>query len=177
MSRIMRIPRVWMPDCKPTRLILHWTAGGYSATLLDRMHYHVCIEGDGNHVRGIPSIRDNCPMTVRYARHCLNANGGAIGVAVCCMRGARQRPFHGGPSPITKGQWNALIIAAADICRRYDLPVSPWTVLGHGEVETILGIRQKGKWEFQLPWEPDWTVGGTGNELRRRVSLAIKERV
>lgn len=174
---ITRIPAAWMPECGPRRLILHWTAGGYEASLLDRKHYHVCIEGSGNHVRGNPSIRDNCPRTRRYAAHTLNANGYAIGVAACCMAGAKQSPFNPGKCPLTRVQWNALIIAGADLCRRYMIPVTRTTVLGHGEVEKTLGIRQLGKWEFMLPWAPALSVHEVGDELRRRVALAIKEGV
>lgn len=166
-----------MPDCEVRRIICHWTAGGYLTTAQERRHYHVLIEEPLNHVRGIPSIADNCPLTKRYAGHTLNANGGSIGIAVCAMAGATESPFNPGRYPLTRGQWNALIIACADLCRRYTIPVTKKTVLGHGEVQANLGIVQRGKWEFRLPWEPDWTVAACGDELRRRVSLAIKEGV
>jgi len=148
------------------------------STVHDRSCYHYLIEGSGNHVKGKHPVTDNCPLNrERYAAHTMNANGGAIGVAVCCMFGARQSPFYGGKFPLKKSQWNALIIAAADLCRRYDLPVTRETVLGHGEVERYLGIQQLGKWEFMLPWEPQLTVYQVGDELRRRVQLAVKEGV
>ena len=174
---IVRIPPLWMPDVLPRRIILHWTAGTYQATAHDRASYHVMIEGSGRHVRGV-DIRHNCPLDRgRYAAHTLNANGGAIGVAACCMAGAVQAPFNAGKYPLTKKQWNALIIAGADLCRRYLIPVTPQTVLGHGEVERVLGIKQLGKWEFMLPWAPTLTVHEVGDELRRRVALAIREGV
>lgn len=173
-----RLPAAWMPDCEPRRIILHWTAGGYMSTVHDRSCYHYLIEGNGNHVKGKHSVTDNCPLNREdYAAHTLNANGGAIGLAVCCMFGARQSPFYPGKFPMKRSQWNALVIAAADLCRRYDLPVTPQTVLGHGEVERNLGIRQNGKWEFMLPWEPTLTVPLVGDMFRRRVSLAIQEGV
>lgn len=128
-------------------------------------------------MRGV-NIAHNCPIVRgRYAAHTLNANNYAIGVAVCAMAGARQSPFSAGAYPMTRAQWNALIIAAADLCRRYSIPVTPTTVLGHGEVQQRLGIKQRGKWEFMLPWEPGLTVLQAGDELRRRVALAIRERV
>lgn len=174
---IVRIPPLWMPDVLPRRIILHWTAGTYQATAHDRASYHVMIEGSGRHVRGV-DIQHNCPLNkASYAAHTLNANGNAIGVATCCMAGAVQSPFNAGKYPLTKKQWNALIIAAGDLCRRYFIPVTPQTVLGHGEVERHLGIRQLGKWEFMLPWAPRMTVYQAGDELRRRVALAIKEGV
>ena len=59
------IPDEWMPDAKITSIVFHWTAGQNKASDLDRSHYHLLIESDGRHVRGIPSIDLNSLPKVR----------------------------------------------------------------------------------------------------------------
>src|SRR4030095_64553 len=52
-GRMARIDPNKMPDGEMPRVIVHWTAGTYKASPLDREHYHVLIEGDGTIVYGI----------------------------------------------------------------------------------------------------------------------------
>lgn len=166
----------WMPDCAMKGVIVHWTAGGSKASADDRKHYHILIEDDGTLVRGIPSIKDNAaPKTAAYAAHTLNCNTGFIGVALCGMRGAVERPFDAGPSPLTARQWDVLKRTVATLCRRYSIPVTPRTVLSHAEVQVTLGIKQKGKWDIaRLPFNPS-LVGAkaVGDDLRAAVSALI----
>ncbi|MER8949146.1 N-acetylmuramoyl-L-alanine amidase [Mesorhizobium sp. M0959] len=76
------------------RVICHWTAGSHSAGDTDRDAYHILVEGNGRLVRGRPSIALNSGrVKPGYAAHTLNCNGGSIGVSLCCMAGAEQRPF------------------------------------------------------------------------------------
>lgn len=170
------IPANWLPDARMKRIHIHWTAGGYDASELDREHYHVLWEGDGKPVRGKPSIRDNAhPVTRDYAPHTLNANSGAIGVSMCAMRGAIQQPFKAGPCPLTKDQWDACIVGVAQMCRRYGIPVTPETVLTHAEVQSNLGIKQRGKWDIAiLPFDPEFnTAKACGDRLRAEVLALI----
>jgi hypothetical protein len=120
-----------------TRIHLHWTAGGHKANATDRQHYHTVIEGDGTEVRcADPWVRRS---------HTLNANGGAIGLSMCCMAGAVERPFSWGSAPMTPEQLVGLARAAARLCVAYDIPVSRWSVMTHAEVQPTLGIAQRGK--------------------------------
>ncbi|WP_412549720.1 N-acetylmuramoyl-L-alanine amidase [Sinorhizobium meliloti] len=170
------IPANWLPDARMKRIHIHWTAGGYDASELDREHYHVLWEGDGKPVRGKPSIKDNAhPVTRAYAPHTLNANSGAIGVSMCAMRGAIQQPFKAGPCPLTKDQWDACIRGVAQMCRRYGIPVTPETVLTHAEVQSNLGIKQRGKWDIAvLPFDPEFnTARACGDRLRSEVLALI----
>ena len=74
------------------RVIVHWTAGGYRASALDREHYHVLIEGDGTVVYGVHAIDANAkPAREPRASHTRNCNTGSIGVSVCCMKDAREQ--------------------------------------------------------------------------------------
>ena len=138
------------------RIICHWTAGGYKATSVDRKHYHFIFEGDGNEVAGIFPVSANrrC-VKGKYAAHTLRCNTGSIGLSVACMRGAVERPLDVGRSPMTQTQWKAMCRKAARLCIEYGIEVTPRTVLSHAEVQTTLGIKQRGKWDFTvLPFAP-----------------------
>lgn len=169
------IPRDWLPACRMKRVICHWTAGGYRATSLDRAHYHILIEGDGSLVRGTHSIADNVSTADGvYASHTRGYNTGSIGVAVCCMLGAQASPFHPGSYPMTPKQWETMAQVVAELCQFYAIPVTPRTVLGHGEVEVYLGIAQGGKWDpMVLPWALEMSHTQVGNFLRALVQKAL----
>ena len=88
------------------RVVLHWTAGTYKASALDREHYNLLVEGDGTLVSGNHSIERNAkPVREPRASHTRNCNTGSIGVSVCCMKDAREKPFSAGPFPMTVTQW------------------------------------------------------------------------
>ena len=165
------IKKAWMPECGMKRIICHWTAGGHKASAFDKQHYHILIESDGRLVRGPRSIADNVSTADGvYAAHTRRCNTRSIGISVCCMAGARQRPFKRGRFPMTKKQWETMTEVAAELCDRYGIEVTPKTVLGHGEVEKNLNIRQNGKWDpMVLPWDPGLSPAKVGRELRRLV--------
>jgi N-acetyl-anhydromuramyl-L-alanine amidase AmpD len=150
------VPIAWMPAARMDRIIVHWTAGAHKASKLDREHYHILIEADGKLVRGIPSILLNeAPAKKGYAAHTLNCNTGSIGVSLCCMAGALESPFKAGSAPMTRVQWESLPKVLAALCVRYGVPVTPKTVLSHAEVQTNLGIKQRGKWDIaRLAFDP-----------------------
>ncbi len=173
---MMLVPKGWLPDCSPRRIIVHWTAGGYKAADADRWHYHILIEGDGNLVRGHYSIADNMSTSDgRYAAHTKGLNSGSIGVAVCCMWGAIREPFRAGQFPMTLEQWNIMARVVADLCLRYGIAVNERTVLGHGEVECVYGIPQHGKWDpMRLPWKPALSEEQVGHAFRALVLKKMK---
>lgn len=150
------IPASWMPKASMKRIIVHWTAGAHKASTLDREHYHMLIEADGNLVRGIPTIDLNQePARSGYAAHTLNCNSGSIGVSLCCMAGAEEIPFKAGSAPMTREQWDKLPQVLAALCERYSIEPGPRTVLSHAEVQTTLGIQQRGKWDIaRLAFDP-----------------------
>lgn len=170
------VPADWMPAAQMNRVIVHWTAGAHRASGLDRSHYHILIEGGGKLVRGIPSIDLNDAGGAKpgYAAHTLNCNTGSIGVSLCCMAGAIERPFKTGTAPMTRAQWDALAVLA-DLCRRYSIPVTPRTVLSHAEVQGTLGIKQNGKWDIsRLAFDPS-VVGSKacGDQFRSSTSSLL----
>lgn len=177
------VPQDWMPNCSMKRIILHWTAGGYKASSLDRAHYHILIEDDGNLVKGTHSIKDNVSTADNiYAAHTLGRNTGSIGVSVCCMLDAREKPFNSGSFPMTKRQWETMAQVTAELCQFYDIEVTPQTVLGHGEVQDLIGPDQRGKWDpVVLPWDLSLSKRQVGDQFRDMVrqkmngGLRIKE--
>lgn len=169
------VPKNWLPNCSMKRVILHWTAGGHKASSLDLAHYHILIEDDGNLVRGTHSIKDNVSTADNiYAAHTFRLNTGSIGVSVCCMAEAQENPFDPGSFPMTQKQWETMAQVAAELCQFYDIPVTPQTVLGHGEVEKTLGVDQSGKWDpMVLPWKLALSNTQVGNQFREMVTSKI----
>lgn len=166
------VPSEWMPACKMARVIVHWSAGGHKASSVDREHYHVLIEGDGKLVRGDHSIKANVSTSDAdgYAAHTKGCNTGSIGVALCAMMNAKEKPFDPGPYPITAMQIDVLDDVLADLCRTYKIPVTPQTVLSHAEVEKTLGIKQSGKWD--VSWPPQ-TAKQVGDKMRAKVKALL----
>lgn len=161
------------------RIIVHWTGGRHKASALDRQHYHYLIEGDGSVVDGVfPVAANEHPVGNAYAAHTLNCNAGSIGVAMCCMAGAKEQPFVPGPAPMTAEQWEAMIRVVAQLARQYRIPVTPQTILSHAEVQHNLGIRQRGKWDIARLAFDGSVVGAAacGDKLRAEVRAAMGPR-
>jgi hypothetical protein len=169
------VPPSWMMPAQMRRIICHWTAGGYVPSENDLAHYHILIDGDGALHRGTHSIADNeSAADGEYAAHTKGTNTGSIGVSMCCMAGARERPFDAGAIPMLPMQWDAMVAVVAQLCRAYDIPVTPPTVLGHGEVQRILLRPQDGKWDpMKLPFAPDLTPAQVGAKLRQDVAALL----
>ena len=166
------VPASWMPNGRLERVICHWSGGAHNASGLDRTHYHLIVEGDGNLVRGMwPISANGIGMAGKRANHTLNCNTGSIGVSLACMAGAVERPFDPGKFPMTAVQWQTLPRVVADLCRRYAIPVTERTVLSHAEVQPTLGIRQRQKWDYS--WRHGMAAPGNpiqvGDELRHAV--------
>ena len=152
------VPTDWMPQASIHGIVVHWTGGHYEPNGLDRQHYHILVKGDGALVRGTSPISANdarFPDRRPRANHTLNLNTGYIGVALCCMARAVEKPFSPGPAPLTKEQWAALPHVLGQLCLHYRIAVTPRTVLSHAEVQGTLGVTQRQKWDISiLPFAP-----------------------
>lgn len=168
-----------MPRADISRVISHWTGGNYAPSANDRSHYHFLIDGNAKPVRGVPSVVLNAHPKAQpgYAAHTKSSNTGSIGISVCAMAGAVERPFAAGKAPLTQGQWMALVLAVADLCERYKLPVTHKTVLTHAEVQANLGIKQSGKWDIaRLPFDLKCdTAKKVGDRLRAEVAAVLRK--
>jgi N-acetyl-anhydromuramyl-L-alanine amidase AmpD len=162
---------------RPSRIIIHWTAGGRYANAVDRQSYHYLVQQDGSVVQGVSvakNLRNIPPRTPRseYAAHTAGFNSWSVGVALCGMRGAVPGgPY--GPDPITESQVMAMCGLVGQLCRDWDLDVDADTVFHHAEAQTIHGRPQAGKWDItEIPFAPDVPPDEVGLWLRARIYLA-----
>lgn len=154
------------------RIIIHWSAGTYTVSQIDKEHYHFIIDKDGKCHAGDHKPEDNLSISDGiYAAHTRGANAGAIGVAVAAMADAKG-PGALGRYPITKAQFDGLIREVKRLRTQYKIGVSRSTILTHAEVETTLGIKQAGKIDiaFGIPGRPDLTTArACGDYIRSLV--------
>lgn len=155
------------------RVILHWTAGAGKPSSLDAEHYHFLVARDGVVTEGrFPPEANIRPLRGAYAAHTLNCNTGSIGIGLCGMVGAVERPFSAGAAPLTDLQIEAACTLARRLCRKYGIEVTRETVLSHAEVQPTLGIKQRGKWD--ISWLPGMTAVGDPVQIGDRLREKIK---
>jgi N-acetyl-anhydromuramyl-L-alanine amidase AmpD len=166
------------------RIIMHWTAGTRRANATDKRHYHFMIQeqnGKVSLVHGNHPVDANRNLTGKsskeYAAHTRALNTGSIGIAVCGMRGAKERPFFAGDAPMTRKQIDLLVSTVADLASKYNIPVTRETVLTHAEVEPTLRVKQRAKWD--ITWLPGMAFADVpvvvGDILRTRIRAAQRE--
>lgn len=151
-----------------TRIQGRWTGGGHVPNPTDLRAYHGLIPAEG------PPVLPVTPDTRRS--HTLNANSGAIGLAICAMASAVERPWHSGRAPITPTQVCNFVREAARLCRLYDMPVTRWSVLTHAGIQPTLGIVQRWKWD--ITWLPGMSGPAdpikVGNHLRAMIRAELQ---
>lgn len=153
------------------RIIIHWTAGTNQPNGVDYLHYHYLINGHGIVVKGkyIPEDNENC-KDGKYAQHTGGGNTGSIGVALCGMYGFKT-PKEIGKYPLTKAQCEATFKKCAELCKRYNIPVTPQTVMTHYEFgKANPKTSSAGKIDIiYLPPYPEQTTDKVGNFIRNKV--------
>lgn len=166
-------PAIIIPRRGIVRLIIHWTAGGPTASALDKRHYHSLTEADGTLVMGDTPEDENISTTDGiYAAHTLMLNTGSLSHAMCGMLGAKERPFSSGPSPLTERQVTAACRNVAAMCRRWNVLIARETCLTHAEVQPTLKVRQTGKWD--ITWLPGMDRPGDPVEVGDRLRAMIR---
>lgn len=135
------------------RITAHHTGGPYTPTGKDLASYPICIDGDGRSHQGIHPLDANSAdrqLTAGdYYAHTWKLNSGNFGIAVCCMgKGAWDDPRGSTRFFPHPRQIDALIREAAKWCAELKIPVTGRTVLSHAEVEPVLGVKQKQKWDY-----------------------------
>lgn len=173
------VSEVWQVEKKEMkRIIMHWTAGPYQVTSLDKEHYHFIIDGDGvTHKGKWPVSANERIVKGQYAAHTLGCNTGSIGVSVACMGGNGVSMNHFGRFPLKELQVEALCKLVAQLSIEYGIPVDQTHVLTHAEVQPVLGIKQRGKWDITiLPYKS--AIQGhaiVGDHLRSKIIEARKQ--
>lgn len=158
------------------RIHMHWTAGSHVPNAHDRHSYNFLVTGKGVVVNGdfAPEAQIKC-VAGHYAEHTYHANTGAIGISMAAMLNAIEVPFNAGPFPITEVQLEAFCQLAAHLCVKYDIPVTPATVLTHAEIQPTLGVVQKQKWDIR--WLPGMShpIGAieAGDILRAKITALL----
>lgn len=92
------------------------------------------INKDGIIVKGKYTPEDNLNCTDgKYAQHCGGGNTGAIGVSMCGMYVPNGVSYKKTQYPLTKKQCEATFKLVAELCKKYNIPVTSKTVLTHYE--------------------------------------------
>lgn len=170
--------RDW-PAVKMDGLRWHWTAGGYAPTAHDLSCYHFCIDGDGRYIDGV-AIEKNVPPLIegKYAAHTRKNNSRMIGISCCAMGGAFERGPYGN-FPLKRNQVETLITLSVALCHFYDIKPSREICMSHAEVQSRLGIAQKGKWDIAVfPFAPEYnTATKCGDFIRAQIAdgLAVHQ--
>lgn len=155
------------------RIIIHWSAGTYVVSAVDKEHYHFIIDKDGKCHAGDLKPEENLSTSDGvYAAHTKGANAGAIGIAMAAMAEAKG-PGQLGKYPITKAQFDGLIREVKKLRQKYGISPSRSTILTHAEVQDTLGIKQNGKIDiaFGIPGHPELkTARACGDYIRSLVT-------
>ena len=116
------------------RIILHWTAGTNQPCSTDYEHYHYLINKDGVILKGKFAPEDNLNCNDgKYAQHCGGGNTGAIGVSMCGMYVPKGVNIKETKFPLTRIQCEATFKLVAELCKKYNIKITPQTVLTHYE--------------------------------------------
>lgn len=156
------------------RIILHWTGGTYQPNTHEFESYHYLINGDGLVIEGkyTPEDNLNCKDGV-YSAHTGGGNTVSIGIALCGMFGYE---FNGkvrklGSYPLRQIQFERMFELCAELLKKYNLPLSPDTVMTHYE----FGLKNphsssKGKPDINfIPYQPNIQADNVGEFIRGKV--------
>lgn len=135
------------------RIHWHWTASTYAVTDEVRSHYNDVHDVEGNSYDGGARAEHQANYDWRKGvgvSHTLNANTGAIGQAVAAMGNAQGWPVNIGKWPLSWDGIDAMLMRSIDYHHQFDIPITPYSTLSHAEVQPTLGIKQNGKWDYQI---------------------------
>lgn len=163
------------------RITDHHTGGPYTPTPKDLQSYPICIDGDGQPHQGIHPLDANSAgrklVAGAYYPHTWKLNSGNFGIAICCMGNAQWGDPRGSTRffPLNR-QVDALIVENAKWCVEFRIEVTGRTVLSHAEVEPVLGVKQKQKWDYdyQIRNTPGRDPVSIFDEIRQEVRNSLK---
>lgn len=153
------------------KICIHWTAGGYQPNNIDFEHYHYLINAQGLVIEGKYKPEDNNDCTDgKYAQHCGGGNTGAVGLALCGMLSFKNR-YSVGKYPLTKVQCERAFKLCAELCKKYNIRITPQTVFTHYEFgKTHPKTSSAGKIDIiYLPPYPTISQDKTGDFIRSKI--------
>ena len=121
------------------RIVIHWTGGTNQPNNIEFQHYHFMINGDGVIIAGkFPVSANEVCRTDKnnnalYAAHTGGGNTGSIGVSLCGMLNFVFGKPESTKYPLKAVQCEACWKKVAELCKQYNIAVTPDTVLTHYE--------------------------------------------
>lgn len=152
------------------RIVIHWSAGTYKPNQTDLEHYHYLIDDNGKVYNGKYKPEDNLNTSDgHYAAHTGGGNTGAIGIAMCGMYGFKNRKEIGS-YPLTSKQCERCFKLIAELCKKYDIPITSNTVVTHYEFgQKYPTTSSGGKIDIIfLPEYSDIETNGVGRFIRAK---------
>lgn len=159
------------------RIVVHWTAGKNIPNSTDLSHYHFLVDGLGNIHNGKLKPEDNIDCKDgKYAAHTGGGNTGSIGIGLCGMLGF-QNKNNVGNCPITKKQCETAFKLIAELCKKYNISVTPENIITHKEFgDSHPESTSHGKIDIvYLPPYPEVKVTEIGNFIRSKVSWYLEK--
>lgn len=160
------------------RIIIHWTGGGWFPSITDKEHYHFLIDRNGKVINGKYKVEDNENCSDgKYASHCGGGNTGAIGVAMCGMYVPKGVNIKDTKFSLTKIQCEACFKLIAELCKKYNIKITPQTVQTHYEFGlTHPKTISAGKIDIIfLPSYPEITTNQMGSFIRNKVRWYLEK--
>ena len=107
----------------------------------------------------------------KYAQHCGGGNTGSIGISMCGMYVPKNTDIKNTKFPLTKIQCEAAFKLIAELCKKYNIKITPQTVLTHYEFgQAHPKTSSYGKIDIiYLHAYPDITKNEMGNFIRSKV--------
>lgn len=151
------------------RIMYHWTGGTYHPNYVDFEHYHFLITGEGLRVIGNYEPEDNIDCKDgKYALGAEGGNTGTIHIAFCGMYGFKDKDF--GMYPLKQKQCEEGFLLGAELCKMYDIKITPKTVLTHYEFDKNRGKEGRKIDITCLPYLPDMKKNEIGKYIRGKVN-------
>ena len=153
------------------RIIIHWTGGIYQPNAHEFECYHYLINGDGLVIKGKYTPEDNLNCSDgKYAQHTGGGNTGSIGVALCGMFIPSKTDVRQTKYPLKKPQCERLFKLVAELCKKYNIQISPDTVLTHYEFgKKHPKTSSYGKIDINfLPPYPEVSADAVGDFIRNK---------
>lgn len=116
------------------RIIIHWTGGNYNTNTKILNSYHYVINKTGGIIPCNHRPEDNLNCNDgNYAPHTGGGNTGSIGVAMLGMYVESGKSTASTLYPLTKKQCEACFKFIAQLCKKYNIKITPGTVMTHYE--------------------------------------------